>query len=44
MLKKIKHWKDMMPVPANARIIEFIFGLVIGLILGLVLAKMILPL
>jgi F0F1-type ATP synthase assembly protein I len=41
---KIKKGKDSMPIPANARIVEFIFGLVIGLLLGLALAKMILPL
>jgi hypothetical protein len=40
---KIKNWKDTMPIPVNARIVEFIFGLVIGLLAGFALAKMFLP-
>ncbi len=32
-------WNKLNPVPANARIIEFLFGFVVGLILGLLIAK-----
>lgn len=32
-------WEKLNPIPANARITEFIFGLVIGLLLGIVIGR-----
>ena len=35
----LKHWKDINPIPANARIAEFLFGLVVGFMLGMILFR-----
>ncbi|MGM5484054.1 MAG: hypothetical protein ACQER9_04030 [Nanobdellota archaeon] len=35
-------WEEMQKVPANAKVIEFLFGFVVGLMLGMLLAKVIL--
>lgn len=35
----MKHWKDINPIPANARIAEFLFGLIVGVMLGMILFR-----
>jgi hypothetical protein len=39
---ELKHWKDSTDIPANARVAEFLFGLVVGLGLGILIARAIL--
>lgn len=36
---KIIPWDKINPIPANARLAEFVFGLVVGLLIGIVLGR-----
>lgn len=38
---RIIPWNEVNPIPVNARIIEFVFGLVVGMLLGIFIARVV---